>query len=753
MSEGGPPVSWARTDTMLTDGYHPGVGKVLPGAAVCVCEPGGRCVLERGEAGELHVSGPSVISGYLGGVDGDSFYADASGTWLVTGDQASMDADGVLHMTGRYKDLIIRSSESIHPVRIESAMAEIPGLQAQVVGVPDSLAGQLVVAVVQLPAGTSKAQISEKARVLGPKQAVDAVYTLDKLGFEIMPVKSLSKPKKGLLRDAVVGLHAGPGGHELQQLTDALTDTWEKLTGSRPGQGEKLFYSSDSITLLRYCDSVLRLHGQRLYLQDLAAHDTIEKQARLLLDRGREAQSFVPHRGDSSLHEQSNGTGECPELLGEADGARLVSPTPLAASDEQLWAMARDTASALGLGDVEEVLTVRSSLQRMIRGQRPSSFHIRVVFRVAAVGPQIRSGLEAGLRLRSVLRSLACRPSGQAAFLAVVAPGRAFFDRQIRELDAGSDEARRRYGYDDAAPSRASDIVFAADVVSVAQTGHSYLALTYNHAAVDALFLLEWHRDLGQLMGGGASAVDARSSYYLFADLLHQYGDSLPGRAAVAFHVRRLRGISRLGAALWPARRAPGWMVSDDGGSAWAEARQQAQERVWQGAWARRAGEFGFPRRSRAVWLPGLAGLRGGCGVGAAELARGAVAVFNGVQTGGRFAVFNSWESRRSWPFVPGWIERLLPPPMAIDGPTVERVLNMVELVAGETLRGFLQRVASEHERAVAHQHAPWDSIVSELGDEGPAAVDASFRQSFVWDVTIGHGERRQRDARARVQA
>lgn len=131
MSEGAPIVSWSRQDEMLVDGYHPGVGKVLAGAAVRVCRHGGREVLSRMEVGELHISGSSVIHGYFGGVEDDEekFYNDKSGRWLKTGDQAMIDEKGVIYILGRYNDLIIRGGENINPWKIESALSEIPGLE------------------------------------------------------------------------------------------------------------------------------------------------------------------------------------------------------------------------------------------------------------------------------------------------------------------------------------------------------------------------------------------------------------------------------------------------------------------------------------------------------------------------------------------------------------------------------------------------------------------------------------------------
>lgn len=273
--------------------------------------------------------------------------------------------------------------------------------------------------------------------------------------------------------------------------------------------------------------------------------------------------------------------------------------------------------------------------------------------------------------------------------------------------------------------------------------------MTYDHSVVDAVFLLEWHRDLGQLIDGPkpASAVDARSPYRLWADVFHQYQDSLPAQASVSFHVCRLRGISRLKQHLWPRQRAPGWMIARDRDAPDAETRRRVWNETWHGMWNdEKASCFRFPRRSRVVCLPGLARARRCLGVEPALLARCTVVLFNAVQTASPYAVFNSWEAGRSWPFVPGWMQALLPPPQGIDGPTADRLLNLVEVRDGETVRGFLRRMVLERDEAAAHDHVPWDRIVAELKEEGPVVVDASFRQSFVWDVSmamfLGRGPR-----------
>jgi acyl-CoA synthetase (AMP-forming)/AMP-acid ligase II len=128
MSEGAPISSDKRVDPRLLSADYPGVGKVLAGARLRICELGSQTTLNRNVPGELHIGGTSVIAGYLNDANPESFYTDEYGSWLRTGDQALIDDNGVLQILGRYKDLIIRGGENISPAKIESHMGQIPGL-------------------------------------------------------------------------------------------------------------------------------------------------------------------------------------------------------------------------------------------------------------------------------------------------------------------------------------------------------------------------------------------------------------------------------------------------------------------------------------------------------------------------------------------------------------------------------------------------------------------------------------------------
>jgi cyclohexanecarboxylate-CoA ligase len=101
-----------------------------------------------GVEGELMVRGPMVARGYyrLPELSKELFSADG---FFRTGDQARMDEDGYIKITGRIKDLIIRGGVNIAPVDIESVLFAHPKIKnVAVVGVPDDRLGERVCAVI-----------------------------------------------------------------------------------------------------------------------------------------------------------------------------------------------------------------------------------------------------------------------------------------------------------------------------------------------------------------------------------------------------------------------------------------------------------------------------------------------------------------------------------------------------------------------------------------------------------------------------
>lgn len=111
---------------------------------------GGRC--DADEVGVFVIRGPNVTPGYLNPVHNVGAYSHDG--WLVSGDLGYLDTTGRVFITGRAKDLIIRSGHNIDPAMIEDAYLAHPAVAAAAaVGMPDAYAGELPVIFVVLKPG------------------------------------------------------------------------------------------------------------------------------------------------------------------------------------------------------------------------------------------------------------------------------------------------------------------------------------------------------------------------------------------------------------------------------------------------------------------------------------------------------------------------------------------------------------------------------------------------------------------------
>lgn len=733
LSECGPVISWSRRDPLLMNGYSAGIGKVLPGASVRICQPGTRKSLRRGEIGELNVGGPSVISGYISQQDDDSFYTDHAGSWLVTGDQVKMDLNGVLHIMGRYKDIIIRGGENIHPSVIEDAILQLPNIQVQVVGFPDKLAGEVPVAIVKRPASISKNEVRDAVKSLGPKYALHAVYDISELQLSEMPVTSLRKPKRQLLKKKLLELSNylsadSPNGYpsEHADLMGKLSSILETICGERPDAHRSVHDFADSIMLLQYCDAVLRQCHRQLYLQDVFSCDTVHKQATILIQRG--VLSTSPH----------NRQGSSLRSLPESTTVEPSAPS-IRGNNADLIATIKEHTQVLGLMNtsVESCIPLRAAQYRMVAGQRPESYHTRMAFLLRSVrGDEVKDAITRVVKNSKLLRATLLRAkSGQLYHAVHEDPGYLALILHNVELPT---EAATRDLLNGASSTLPSPHMFSGVIIHCAESSKYYLSLTFNHSIVDAMSLWQFQRDLDDALLSKDAQIPQHTPYSLWADLFHTNKSNHLAQQAVSFYVERLRGISRFRDALWPKQRAPGWMISSDDSSAMAFDRNTIRNQVWGDQWKQKSSEFRFPRRARIVRLPDLQTMQSRHNITPELLTRCALILFNLMETGSSYAIFNSWQSGRSWPFVPQWLQSQLPPAMSIDGPTAQWRLNMYTASGPETIIDFIHRIQKDESLMEEHEHAPWDDIKKALGEEGEVAEDASFRQAFVWDVTLG---------------
>jgi cyclohexanecarboxylate-CoA ligase len=127
-------------------------GGPAPGVSLRILDEDGN-VLPAEEEGRLQVKGPFNFVGYLKKPELND--TDEEG-WFETGDNARMDADGYIRITGRSKDIIIRGGENIPVVEVENLLYRHPAIEdAAVVGMPDERLGERGCAFVTLRSGQS----------------------------------------------------------------------------------------------------------------------------------------------------------------------------------------------------------------------------------------------------------------------------------------------------------------------------------------------------------------------------------------------------------------------------------------------------------------------------------------------------------------------------------------------------------------------------------------------------------------------
>ncbi|MGR8949865.1 MAG: AMP-binding protein [Gammaproteobacteria bacterium] len=148
--------AWGMTEMGIATATYPGDpdekvtetdGRALPHQAVRVVNDAGT-IANNGEEGRLQSKCVTTFVGYL--KRPEEYGVDADG-WLETGDNARMDEDGYIRITGRSKDIIIRGGENIPVVEVEELLYRHPAIvDAAIVAMPDERLGERACAFVSL---------------------------------------------------------------------------------------------------------------------------------------------------------------------------------------------------------------------------------------------------------------------------------------------------------------------------------------------------------------------------------------------------------------------------------------------------------------------------------------------------------------------------------------------------------------------------------------------------------------------------
>ena len=135
------------------------IGIPLSKNYIKIIDPSTRKRLYYGNIGEICITGPTVMIGYLNN-ESETNEAlqmhDDGYLWLHTGDMGHMDKDGYLYYDQRIKRMIITSGYNVYPSHVEEVIEKHPDvLKCIVVGMPHPYKQEVIKAFIVLKSGVS----------------------------------------------------------------------------------------------------------------------------------------------------------------------------------------------------------------------------------------------------------------------------------------------------------------------------------------------------------------------------------------------------------------------------------------------------------------------------------------------------------------------------------------------------------------------------------------------------------------------
>lgn len=133
------------------------IGQPFPDTYYKIVDVGTNIEVPYGQEGEICISGPSVMLGYLDQPEETANTLRKHGDgriWLHTGDLGIMDEEGFIYFKQRIKRMIITSGYNVYPSQLENILDGFESVQMScVIGVPDPYKMQKIKAFVTLKAG------------------------------------------------------------------------------------------------------------------------------------------------------------------------------------------------------------------------------------------------------------------------------------------------------------------------------------------------------------------------------------------------------------------------------------------------------------------------------------------------------------------------------------------------------------------------------------------------------------------------
>ena len=142
---------WGMSETCAVGSNNPvtqttfsgDIGFPLPSIELAIKDDEG-LNLAQGEAGEICIRGPNVMTGYYLQPE-ETAKAFTTDGFMRTGDIGIMQANGRFKIVDRKKDMIIVSGFNVFPNELENVISTCPGVvECAAIGIPDAMQGEAI---------------------------------------------------------------------------------------------------------------------------------------------------------------------------------------------------------------------------------------------------------------------------------------------------------------------------------------------------------------------------------------------------------------------------------------------------------------------------------------------------------------------------------------------------------------------------------------------------------------------------------
>ncbi|KAK8098878.1 acetyl-CoA synthetase-like protein [Apiospora kogelbergensis] len=632
------------------------------------------------------------------------FYEDVEGRlWFATGDQAIMLEDGLVAITGRYKDIINRGRCKDFTSRDGS---NCPACLLRDIGIADELAGQVPIVVCDNSAKSSAEEIRTAiVREMGTKCAPVEILRLRDLGLDDYPRTASGKVQKGLL--STLCLHHVSDREKLSDearmssLEMGLLQAYKKATGIDVAEIDKTASTSffaDSIALMRVRDQVRKSMGVDISVRDMADHPTVESQVLLLEERstGGHSQNKAVPFSPASLNSLSDSI---------ENGQKLASRVAALVNQQGLqWP--RDVTAVIPAHDYMQILLDAHIIDTW-------NFAIAVQTTNTSIEASSQKALCAALANSPVLTSLFVESEDKCGFYITLAPTDVLWNKCISvgsPLKEKADLEQFAVDYPHHHHSRMPGPLFHAVLMRLEETNSSAMVFYLQDAQSVRLFL----SDLEFALEHPGQQLDAHRDFRTWAESFQALRNSPMASLSVEYHVRRLQSLHEHKAALYPPAHVP-----------------------------RRAIEESPDGLDYQFDAPGLVDLKRRLpGIDASTVLKAAMAIVNVSRTGHSHALFNNFEAGRgAFPFVPDSLAAAVPSAALdaadVNGPVMEGVCNLLAVPRRESGLALLERVRDDQALLTRHAHAPLRRVLAGLEALGHGAdaimVDVHRAQFLSW--------------------